>query len=332
MQTTFLTVILALYLLAGPARAADESPLAAAIAGGNIAAVDALLAAGADPVEDSCRLLWLAIENQERYDIAKLLLSRGADVNSRCTEGKTALHLAVSLGSINAVRFLIANGADVNARDPGGETPLHETVHAMESGADIAGRLISAGADVTVRSESSGTPLSSAIFTQKWPIIELLEDYFVRSYILHPFDPDSPTRATISSLQRSLSVYPEDIVNLRIYRLVLIDIANRLDPPLAIPEAARKSFVEGSTIVKMATSKDQLAMAAKSFCEAANLAPWWGDAYYNHGVVEELRGEYFTAEKAFELYLRTNPGEAERREAQDRIYALAVKRKLAEGR
>ena len=68
--------------------------------------------------------------------------------------------------------------------------------------------------------------------------------------------------------------------------------------------------------------------AAQSFTEALKIAPWWGDAYYNLGVAQELAEKYDEAEQAFNFYLLSNPGAAEKREVQDRIYALSAKRKL----
>ena len=109
----------------------------------------------------------------------------------------------------------------------------------------------------------------------------------------------------------------------------IIKLGAQLKPAPAIPEEARRHFVEGTVIVQAAKSPAQQALAAQSFAEALKVAPWWGDAYYNLGVAHELAGRYDEAEKALRLYLLSDPGEKERRDAQDRIYALSAKRKLA---
>ena len=67
---------------------------------------------------------------------------------------------------------------------------------------------------------------------------------------------------------------------------------------------------------------------SQSFTEALKVAPWWGDAYYNLGVAQELAEKYDEAEQAFNFYLLSNPSETEKREVQDRIYGLSAKRKL----
>jgi hypothetical protein len=59
------------------------------------------------------------------------------------------------------------------------------------------------------------------------------------------------------------------------------------------------------------------------------IAPWWGDAYYNLAVSQELAGQFDPAQESLRLYILTNPGEREAREAQDRIYSLNAKKRLA---
>ena len=59
----------------------------------------------------------VAIENTEAV---KQHLDAGTDVNAKVGVGKTPLHNAIRLGSIEIAGLLIANGADVNAKFDGG--------------------------------------------------------------------------------------------------------------------------------------------------------------------------------------------------------------------
>jgi len=57
-------------------------------------------------------------------NIAELLLSRGADVNAKGSDGQRPLHFAARQGQPHAVEWLLRHGAEVNARDGKGKTPL----------------------------------------------------------------------------------------------------------------------------------------------------------------------------------------------------------------
>jgi ankyrin repeat protein len=61
-------------------------------------------------------------------NVVKVLLSHGAEINARETNGWTPLHLVAYWNRTNLVEFLIANKADVNAEDNHGGTPLRLAV------------------------------------------------------------------------------------------------------------------------------------------------------------------------------------------------------------
>lgn len=112
-------------------------------------------------------------------------------------------------------------------------------------------------------------------------------------------------------------------------REAIIKLAQGITPPPAVPEAAREKFVEGNTIAKSAKGPSGQKLAIKRYQDALLIAPWWGDAYYNLGMTQELAGQFDAAKDSLKLYILTNPGEKEARDAQDRVYALNAKAALA---
>lgn len=87
-------------------------------------------------------------------------LARGADVNARDENGRTALMIAVHQNLPKNTRTLIAAGADVNATDPYGDTPLHHFCQSdeLDSSQDCLDILLNAGADINARNISENTP------------------------------------------------------------------------------------------------------------------------------------------------------------------------------
>jgi ankyrin repeat protein len=91
----------------------------------------------------------------------RALLAKGADVQARDANGRTALMYAAENGDPTTVQTLLTYGADVNARDWQGWTAL---IYAAENG-DITTvqTLLAHKAHVNAKSEGSGwTPLMSA--------------------------------------------------------------------------------------------------------------------------------------------------------------------------
>jgi len=116
------------------------TPFLAAVEANNYEGVLLLLGAGADPfltTEQGTTALMLsagASVNPTNYiptseieaatSIAKLLIERGADVNSVGAFGWSALHAAAYHGRNEIIDLLIHKGADPNRMDDFGQTPL----------------------------------------------------------------------------------------------------------------------------------------------------------------------------------------------------------------
>jgi Ankyrin repeats (many copies)/Ankyrin repeat len=109
------------------------------------------------------------------YDVemARELVTRGADIRARNRRGAEPLHAAVTgePGSPTwdptrqraVIRYLVEAGADPNARAAGGVTPLHRAVRNRCSAA--VDTLLKAGADPRLENDSGSTASDLAEWT-----------------------------------------------------------------------------------------------------------------------------------------------------------------------
>ena len=318
------TQIEALLAKGADVNAKDENGRTPLYMSGSKYVAEVLLARGADvharDENGQTPLHWAARRNP---GAAEVLLARGAEINAKDNKGISPLHVTAFSDRQDIAEVLLARGADVHARNENGQTPLHVT--AFSGARSVAELLLAKGADVNARNNGGETPLEMAIKHRNLNVAERLKEHLVKQDRLREDLIKSNPRAVLVQLTAQLKGNPAaDTI-----RRLIIKIADELKPAPAISEEARKHFVEGTAIVKAAKNPAQQALAAQSFTEALTVAPWWGDAYYNLGVAQELTEQYNEAEQAFTFYLLSNPGEAEKREVQDRIYALSAKRKLS---
>ena len=107
-----------------------KSALAYSITKGNEDIVKLLLLNDADINIDKTPLLITALSTQNyKYQIVKLLLDAGVDIDVRDGWGDTPLTIACEKGYTDAVKLLIEYGADVNYADKKGKKPLYYAIN-----------------------------------------------------------------------------------------------------------------------------------------------------------------------------------------------------------
>lgn len=113
-------------------------------------------------------------DEDDPYDIAKLLIKYSLDVNARDGNLRTPLHGTARFGITEVADLLLEHGANVNAKDEDSSTPLHEAV--ISDNVKMAKLLLENGADLNIKS-NSGTPFELARSRDNKEIVELFSTY-----------------------------------------------------------------------------------------------------------------------------------------------------------
>ena len=171
-------------------QASKNAALMKAIESGNLVAVKALVAYGADvnaTVKRSgsveiCPVL-LALRNSE---ILEFLIVAGADINVKFGEKKTLLHIAAqNEDTFESLAVLLKNGANVNATDLYGKTPLHLSI--MLYSQENTFTLLEYGANIHALDHERWKPLHRAY---KRYNLDLLKKMIELGASLNEFTPD----------------------------------------------------------------------------------------------------------------------------------------------
>jgi ankyrin repeat protein len=108
-----------------------DNPLIGAARSGDVPAIQALLAKGADPNQrwgvNHWTPLMHAIHKNQKGSVAALIAG-GADLNARCGDGISALMMAAGYGYVDIVQLLLDHGADPYAETADGNNALTAAV------------------------------------------------------------------------------------------------------------------------------------------------------------------------------------------------------------
>lgn len=151
-----------------------HTPLHYAAVGGQTEVARFLLSKGADvnalnALNQSVLLYAAYFGNAE---ITAALIAGGAKLDDQDIVGRTPLHYAARQRSVDALMLLIDNKADLNARDSIGETPLHFAIRWGYD--DVAEMLIDAGADLNIEKNDGTSYLHLASIKGYSEVVNLL--------------------------------------------------------------------------------------------------------------------------------------------------------------
>ncbi len=120
--------------------------------------IDILIEHGANI--DECSAISSALYNDKK-NILKHLIERGADVNYRDKKGRTPLTVACTVPSLEEIMILVESGANINDCDINGNNAINYAC-IFSYDADIIRYLVENGADINKKNKNGETAMHSA--------------------------------------------------------------------------------------------------------------------------------------------------------------------------
>lgn len=158
----------------------DSFALHTCAIGGNVETAKKLIDAGANfdlyesspnfqhtPLLEAC--------SHKQYEVMKVLISAGANVNLPNEQGETVLFDTVRDGNADLVKIIIDANAELDLYNKFNQTPLHIATRLSEI--EILKLLIHAGASVNLRNGSGETALDIAMEAGNRQSVEILKKF-----------------------------------------------------------------------------------------------------------------------------------------------------------
>jgi hypothetical protein len=101
-----------------------------------------------------------------------------------------------------------------------------------------------------------------------------------------------------------------------------VRVAARLKAIPTVSQDARRPFVQGNTIFKLARSDADYATAISLYEQAVTNAPWFSDAWFNLSLALEKSRDFSDAVTAMKYYSQLQSASTSDQSILDRIYAL----------
>jgi len=149
----------------------EETPLSVASRQGYSEVARVLLERGAD-TETRDNETYSPLDRSSvngHVEVVRVLLENHADLNFLDENNWTALHLASRSGHVAVARVLLGNGADPNAKKWDNGTPLH-----LADNEGVTRILLEYGADPNARDSSNWTPLHHALEQNRAEVARVL--------------------------------------------------------------------------------------------------------------------------------------------------------------
>jgi len=223
-------VMAVLCLIASPLAAANvatvpvstaDRELLIAVSQGQVAYAEKLLKAGANvnTAHPPLQLTPLLAASELSFDMVKLLVARGAEVNVHDRDGLTPLMRAITLRDLRMATLLVDAGARINATDQRGHTALTHAV--LRSDADILKLLIARGAE---------TDVMSAMGTTTWSLAQNMR----QAALIMPERPQEPHNHTAGQAGHTMRSKAESLTQTQAVLDVLVQAGVKQRPQQAV--------------------------------------------------------------------------------------------------
>lgn len=151
---------------------------------------------------------------------ARLLLEAGANINHQGEgEGRTALHIAVTINSEDVVRILLEYQPDLEIKSKEGNTPLNSINRLTPL--KIVKMLVNRGSDLETKNEAGYSPICTAVNVNNVEAVK----YFIAKKANVNFSPAKPGEKQQSPLHVACSLF-----NLELMKLLVASGANLNSP------------------------------------------------------------------------------------------------------
>ncbi|XP_065576364.1 uncharacterized protein LOC136037570 [Artemia franciscana] len=152
-----------------------RTPLHRATLAGHTNVVRVLLSNGANPTiknNEGVTPLELAVD-LSRFEVVKLLLHHDkVDINAKCNDEWTVLHIASMYNNLEIVKYLVSEGSNINAKTNDGRKPIH--VAAKSGHIDTVEFFLSKGLGIDVSDAENRTLLHYAVDVNQLEVVKYL--------------------------------------------------------------------------------------------------------------------------------------------------------------
>ena len=117
-------------------------------------------------------------------------------------------------------------------------------------------------------------------------------------------EPASPLEKERYAFLRLLAKVRENPADIKAKEALMV-FADRMDPKPPIPVEAKKFYVKAMALHLEAGNDSDFDKAVMAYERALEVAPWWGQCYYNMGMALDSGKRFREAEEALRLYALT---------------------------